>query len=54
MDFALNVERNLIERFVNLIRQFLGIAARHEKPLATPSHACILVCALPGSNEYTP
>ena len=45
-DFALCRERNLVERFFQFIKQFRGIATRHEKTARNFSAGLQLVCAL--------
>jgi transposase len=53
-DFALYAERNLVERFLQVIKQFRGIATRYEKPRAISSPACIWSAPSLGSNVDTP
>ena len=45
-DFALYAERNLIERFFNIIKHFRGIATRYEKTARNFLAGLHLVCAL--------
>jgi transposase len=45
-DFALYAERNLVERFFNLIKHFRGIATRYEKTARNFLAGIHLVCAL--------
>ena len=45
-DFALYRERNLIERFFNVIKHFRGIATRYEKTARNFLAGIHLVCAL--------
>ena len=45
-DFALYAERNLIERFFNIIKHFRGIATRYEKTARNFLAGIHLVCAL--------
>ena len=45
-DFALYRERNLIERFFNIIKHFRGIATRYEKTARNFLAGIHLACAL--------
>ena len=45
-DFALYRERNLVERFFNLIKHFRAIATRYEKTARNILAGVHLVCAL--------
>lgn len=45
-DFALYRERNLVERFFNIIKQFRAIATRYEKTARNFLAGLHLVCAL--------
>ena len=45
-DFALYAERNLIERFFNIIKHFRGIATRYEKTAKNFLAGIHLACAL--------
>ena len=45
-DFALYRERNLVERFFQLIKQYRAIATRYEKTARNFSAALDLICAL--------
>ena len=45
-DYALYAERNLIERFFNIIKHFRGIATRYEKTARNFLAGLHLVCAL--------
>jgi transposase len=45
-DFALYAERNLVERFFNLIKHFRGIATRYEKTARNFLAGIHLACAL--------
>lgn len=45
-DFALYCERNLVERFFNIIKHFRGIATRYEKTAQNFLAGLHLVCAL--------
>jgi transposase len=45
-DFALYAERNLVERFFNIIKHFRGIATRYEKTARNFLAGLHLVCAL--------
>jgi transposase len=45
-DFALYCERNLVERFFNIIKHFRGIATRYEKTARNFLAGLHLVCAL--------
>ena len=45
-DFALYAERNLIERFFNIIKHFRGIATRYEKTARNFLAGIHLVCSL--------
>lgn len=45
-DFALYRERNLVERFFNIIKQFRAIATRYEKTARNFLAGIHLVCAL--------
>ena len=45
-DFALYAERNLVERFFNVIKHFRGIATRYEKTARNFLAGLHLVCAL--------
>jgi len=45
-DFALYCERNLVERFFNIIKHFRGIATRYEKTARNYLAGLHLVCAL--------
>jgi len=45
-DFALYRERNLVERFFNIIKQFRAIATRYEKTARNYLAGVHLVCAL--------
>ena len=45
-DFALYRERNLVERFFQIIKQFRGIATRYEKTARNFLAGLQLVCAL--------
>jgi len=45
-DFALYAERNLVERFFQIIKQFRGIATRYEKTARNFLAGLQLVCAL--------
>ena len=45
-DFALYCERNLVERFFNIIKHFRGIATRYEKTARNFLAGVHLVCAL--------
>lgn len=45
-DFALYKERNLVERFFNIIKHFRGIATRYEKTARNYLAGLHLVCAL--------
>ena len=45
-DFALYRERNLVERFFNIIKHFRGIATRYEKTARNFLAGLHLVCAL--------
>ena len=45
-DFALYCERNLVERFFNIIKQFRAIATRYEKTARNFLAGLHLVCAL--------
>ena len=45
-DFALYRERNLIERFFNVIKHSRGLATRYEKPARNFLAGIHLVCAL--------
>lgn len=45
-DFALYTERNLVERFFNIIKHFRGIATRYEKTARNFLAGLHLVCAL--------
>ena len=45
-DFVLYCERNLIERFFNIIKHFRGIATRYEKTARNFLAGLHLVCAL--------
>ena len=45
-DFALYCERNLVERFFNLIKHFRAIATRYEKTARNFLAGLHLVCAL--------
>jgi transposase len=45
-DFALYRERNLVERFFNIIKQFRAIATRYEKTARNFLAGSHLVCAL--------
>ena len=45
-DFALYRERNLVERFFNIIKQFRAIATRYEKTARNFLAGVHLVCAL--------
>jgi transposase len=45
-DFALYRERNLVERFFNIIKHFRGIATRYEKTARNFLAGLLLVCAL--------
>ena len=44
--FSLYRERNLVERFLNMIRHFRGVATCHEKTARNFLAALHLVCAL--------
>ena len=45
-DFALYCERNLVEKFFNLIKHFRGIATRYEKTARNFLAGVHLACAL--------
>ena len=45
-DFALYCERNLVEKFFNLLKQFRGIATRYEKTARNFLAGVHLACAL--------
>lgn len=45
-DFALYCERNLVERFFNIIKHFRAIATRYEKTARNFLAGLHLVCAL--------
>ena len=45
-DFALYAERNLVERFFNIIKHFRAIATRYEKTARNFLAGLHLVCAL--------
>jgi len=45
-DFALYAERNLVERFFNVLKQFRGIATRYEKTARNFLAGIHLACAL--------
>ena len=45
-DFALYRERNLVERFFNVLKQFRGIATRYEKTARNFLAGIHLACAL--------
>jgi transposase len=45
-DFALTAERNLVERFFNVLKQFRGIATRYEKTARNVLAGIHLACAL--------
>jgi transposase len=45
-DFALYCERNLVERFFNIIKHFRGIATRYEKTARNFLAGLHLVCTL--------
>lgn len=45
-DFALYRERNLVERFFNIIKQFRAIATRYEKTARNFLAGVHLVCAM--------
>jgi transposase len=45
-DFALYCERNLVERFFNIIKQFRAIATRYEKTARNFLAGLHLVCTL--------
>jgi len=45
-DFALYRERNLVERFFNIIKHFRGIATRYEKTARNYLAGLHLVCAM--------
>lgn len=45
-DFALYCERNLVERFFNIIKHFRAIATRYEKTASNFLAGLHLVCAL--------
>jgi transposase len=45
-DFALYCERNLVERFFNIIKHFRAIATRYEKTARNFLAGVHLVCAL--------
>jgi transposase len=45
-DFALYRERNLVERFFNIIKQFRAIATRYEKTARNYLAGVHLVCAM--------
>ena len=45
-DFALYRERNIVERFFNIIKQFRAIATRYEKTARNYLAGVHLVCAL--------
>ena len=45
-DFALYRERNLVERFFNILKQFRGIATRYEKTARNFLAGIHLACAL--------
>ena len=45
-DFALYAERNLVERFFNIIKHYRGIATRYEKTARNFLAGLHLVCAL--------
>ena len=45
-DFALYCERNLVERFFNIIKHFRAIATRYEKSARNFLAGVHLVCAL--------
>ena len=45
-DFALYAQRNLIERFFNIIKRFRGIATRYDKTARNFLAGIQFVCAL--------
>jgi transposase len=45
-DFALYCERNLVERFFNIIKHFRAIATRYEKTARNFLAGLYLICAL--------
>ena len=45
-DFALNRERNLVERFFNKLKQYRALATRYDKLANTFLAAVALVCVL--------
>ncbi len=45
-DFALYRERNLVERFFNIIKQFRAIATRYEKTARNYLAGVHLICAM--------
>jgi transposase len=45
-DFALYCERNIVERFFNIIKHFRAIATRYEKTTQNFLAGLHLVCAL--------
>ena len=45
-DFVLYCERNLVERFFNILKQFRGIATRYEKTARNFLAGIHLACAL--------
>jgi transposase len=49
--FGTSAERNLIERFLQCIKQFRSIATRYEKTARNFLAGLHLVCAWLGSNE---
>jgi transposase len=54
-DFALHRERNLVERFFNIIKHFRAIATRRRRrPRAISSQACIWFARSLGLNDDTP
>ena len=53
-DFALYCERNLVERFFNIIKHFRAIATRYEKTARNVLAGVHLVCAWLGSNDDRP
>jgi transposase len=53
-DFSLYCERNLVERFFNIIKHFRAIATRYEKTARNFLAGVHLVCALLGSNDDRP
>ena len=53
-DFALYCERNLVERFFNIIKHFRAIATRYEKTARTSSQASTSSAPWLGSNDDRP